>query len=100
GLELEHPQLGSALVPEHLGLDLHLREVVAVEDLLVTAVEQRLERELVALARGQALDEQGLPLLDAVLLTAGLDDCVGHDHSEAPEALPSPAVPALARERR
>src|SRR5436190_1473445 len=73
----------------------------AVEHLLVAAVEQRLERHLGAGVGAQALDEQGLALLDAVLLAAGLDDRVGHGQSSAEsEPPPSAAVPALARERR
>src|SRR5215203_4021046 len=77
GLELEHAQLRAALVTDHLGLDLDLAEVVA-EQRLVAGVQERLELELGALVAAQALHEQGRALLDAVLLTAGLDDCVGH----------------------
>src|SRR5204862_76756 len=86
--------------------DLAPRDGLAGEDLhpehvLVAAVEQRLERHGVAGVGAQALDEEGLALLDAVLLAAGLDDRVGHGHSSAePESPPSAAAPALARERR
>src|SRR4051812_14715817 len=79
GLELEHPQLLAALVADDLGRHGRLRELVDVEHRIPVAGQQ--ERDQVnggAGLVGQALDEQGLPLLDAVLLTAGLDDCVGH----------------------
>src|SRR5436189_274443 len=54
---------------------------------------------------GQAFDEQRLPLLDAVLLAAGLDDCVGHGGSQLSEGdaevdSRATAVSAVARERR
>src|SRR3954453_2014743 len=89
GLELEHPQPRAALVTHDLRLDLDALEVVHLDVVvLVAAVEQRLERDLRALVVGQALDEERLPLFHAVLLTAGLDDGVGHDDS------------ALARDRR
>ena len=42
------------------------------------AEEERIEGDSAALVGGQPLDEQGLTLLDAVLLAAGLDDRVGH----------------------
>src|SRR3712207_7090203 len=63
GLELDDAQLGAALVAHDLGLDLDLRQVVAVGHdvvLLVAAVEQRLERDGVALARGEPFDQQPL----------------------------------------
>src|SRR4051794_5470678 len=99
GLELEHAQLRAALVTDDLGLDLDLAESVA-EQGLVAGVQERLELERGALVALQALHEQGRALLDAVLLTAGLDDCVGHgwDHSSLEASVAS--APALARERR
>src|SRR5262245_47688909 len=83
GLELEHPQLLAALVADDLGL--HRRELRRVEDGVAVARQQQ-GRQLDGGAGvvGQPLDEQGLALLDAVLLAAGLDDCVGHiSHSSA-----------------
>src|SRR5215218_6146397 len=78
GLELEHAQLLAALVAEDRGLDLDAAEVAALEQrVVVAAVEQRLEVDGAALVAGQALDEQGHPLLDAVLLPAGADDGIG-----------------------
>src|SRR5579871_5427508 len=76
GLELEDPQLRPADVADHGRLDRDLAEPVGVEDGLVRAVEHRLERHRRALGVGQALDPERLPLLDAVLLAAGLDDRV------------------------
>src|SRR4051794_7337468 len=101
GLELEHAQLGAAQVAEHLGLDGHAVEVAAELGIAVAGDEQRLEIDRGALVGGQALDEQGRALLDAVLLAAGLDDCVGHDlaHSVTSE-VSAPSGPAFARERR
>ena len=79
GLELEHAQLRAALVADDLGLDLDLPEVGGAEHGLVAVGEQeRLELDLGALVALQALHEEGRALLNAVLLTAGLDDCVGH----------------------
>src|SRR6185503_9836352 len=49
----------------------------------VRAVQQGLQLELRALVVAHAIDEQGVPLLDAVLLVADSDDCV-HD-KERPE---------------
>ena len=68
GLELEDAQLGAALVGEDLRRDLDTGEALGVEDRIVGAVEQRLERHGRAFGRGQAFDEQVLTLLDAVLL--------------------------------
>src|SRR3954451_4539170 len=84
GLELDHAQLRPALVPHDLRGD------GAAVDGVVVDGEQRLEVDRAAGVAGQALDEQGLSLLDAVLLTAGLDDRVAHAASWG----------ALARERR
>src|SRR3954449_5473469 len=100
-LELEHAQFGAAQVPEHLGLDDDAVQVAAELGIAVARDEQRLEVDRGALVGGQALDEQGRALLDAVLLAAGLDDCVGHDlaHSVTSE-VSAPSGPAFARERR
>src|SRR3954469_9714923 len=79
GLELEHAQLRAAQMLDDLGRDVGLAERVSLEHRVAVAREQqRLERDGGADVVGQPLDEQGLALLDAVLLTAGLDDCVGH----------------------
>src|SRR6185436_6642223 len=48
---------------------------------------------------GQTLDEERLTLDDAVLLTAGLDDCVGHCLKKA-QSVSSASAWADARERR
>ena len=61
---------------DDLGVDLHLGQAVGVEDDVVGAEQDRLERDRGAGVVGQPLDEQGLALLDAVLLAAGLDDRV------------------------
>src|SRR3954454_17849279 len=79
GLELEHAQLRPAQVLHDLGRDVRPAQRVALEHGVAVAREQqRLELDGGADVFGQPLDEQGLALLDAVLLTAGLDDCVGH----------------------
>src|SRR5918998_973684 len=74
GLELEHAQLGPALVPDDLCL--HRGELRRVELRIAVAGEQE-RRELHGGTRvvAQALDEEGLTLLDAVLLSACLDHC-------------------------
>src|SRR5258708_5233300 len=76
GLELEDTQLLAAHVLEHLRRDLHLFQAGPVEDRFLGAVEQRLQRHVGALLNGEALDEQGLAPLDAVLLSTGLHDRV------------------------
>src|SRR5262245_43985659 len=73
GLELEHAQLRPALVRDDLRGDGAFELGIAV-----AGKQQRGEFDGGTDVVGQALDEQGLALLDAVLLTAGLDDCVGH----------------------
>jgi len=66
-------------VADDLRLDLDLAQVGRSEDGLVAVGEQeRLELDLRALVAAQAFHEEGRALFDAVLLTAGLDDCVGH----------------------
>src|SRR5450759_741876 len=76
GLELEHAQLLSPHVRQHLRGDLHALQARGVEHGILGAVEDRLERDVLALLHGQALDEQALAALDAVLLAAGLHDRV------------------------
>src|ERR1700722_8873871 len=76
GLELEHPQLLAAHVRDDLGGDLHVFEAGLVEHGLLRAVHQRLQLNVRALGSGEALDEQPLAALDAVLLAAGLHDRV------------------------
>ena len=93
GLELEHAQLLAAQVLDDLRVDLDLGQAVGVEDDVVGAEEDRLQRHRGAGVVGQPLDEQGLALLDAVLLATGLDDRV-HVLSQ------SEVVSALAAERR
>ena len=79
GLELEHAQLLAALVGHDARLDGDLLQAVGVEHRVIARVQQRRQHDGRALFVGQPLDEQGLPLLDVVLLATGLDDCVGHD---------------------
>src|SRR3954471_12858286 len=105
GLELEHAQLGAANVADHLRLDDDAVEVAAELRIAVTRDQQRLQIDRVTLVRTQPLDEQGRALLDAVLLAAGLDDCVGHGslHSLASETSAASAgalAGARARPRR
>src|SRR4051812_24687994 len=71
GLELDDAELGPALVADDLG-----RDGAAVHGVAVADEEERLEVDARTGLAGQALDEQGLALLDAVLLAAGLDDRV------------------------
>src|ERR1700761_5773650 len=96
GLELDHTQLGAALVRQDRGLDGDLGEVVAIDHVVAIDVEQRVKLDLGAVVHGQALHEEPLALLDAVLLAACLDDRV-HGHSESDEPA---ADAALAPERR
>src|SRR3954469_14513987 len=65
-LELDHAQLRPALVPDDLRGDR------AAVDGVVAHGEQGLEVDRAPGLAGQALDEQGLALLDAVLLAACL----------------------------
>jgi hypothetical protein len=76
GLELHDAQLRSPLVPDDPRRDRNAREAVAVDDLRAVHVEQGAELHRRPRGIGQALDEQRLPLLDAVLLAARSDDCV------------------------
>src|SRR5215207_2063676 len=104
GLELEHADLRPALVPDDGGPDGDVPELVAEQRLVAAGVQERLEVDGGALVGSQPLDEEGRPLLDAVLLPAGADDGIrgfGHvsGHSLASET--SAASPsAFARERR
>src|SRR5438045_1753663 len=74
GLELEHAQLRPALVGDDLGRHGGVADRLGVELRVraVTGQQQRRQRHARADALGQALDQQGLALLDAVLLAAGL----------------------------
>src|SRR5215212_1540095 len=95
GLELEDPQLLPALVADDLRLYRRPGELRGVEHrLALSRQQQRHEVDRRARLVGQPLDEQGLALLDAVLLAACLDDCVGHFHQTHSSA------GAFARERR
>src|SRR5919108_2079020 len=102
GLELEHAELRPALVAEHLGLHRDRAELRAEERLVAARVEQRLEVDRRPLLGREALDEEGRPLLDAVLLAARADDCVGGiGHLALGQSLASDGeTSALARERR
>src|SRR3954454_24688359 len=105
GLELEHAELGPALVRDDLGLDARGRQPVALEDrVAVAGQQQRPQRHGGAHVVGQPLDEQGLALAHAVLLAAGLDYCVGHGWLKVGvgwrAAGFSYSASALARERR
>src|SRR3954466_6129301 len=93
-LELEDAQLLAAEMLDDLRVDADLREVVGAEDDVVGAEHDRLEGHGGPGLVGQALDEQGLALLDAVLLAAGLHDRV---HAESQSA---GVASALAAERR
>src|SRR5579875_3139346 len=69
GLELDDAQLGTALVRQHARLDPHLGpRLAAVDHLIAVHIQQRFERAALSFAHGQALDQQGLAALDAVLL--------------------------------
>src|SRR4051812_21872929 len=101
GLELEHAQLGAANVADPLRLDDDAVEIAAELGIAVTRDQQRLQIDRVTLVRTQPLDEQGRALLDAVLLAAGPDDCVGHGFAHSLTSDVSGAsAPAFARERR
>ena len=64
---------------DDLGFDGGLGQAIAPEHRIAVAGEQEwLECDGRTDVVGQALDEERLTLDDAVLLTAGLDDCVGH----------------------
>src|SRR5437660_881316 len=75
-LELEDPDLVAALVAGHDRLDLHLRELGRLEHRVVARDPERLERDRLSRLRGQAVDDERVTLLDAVLLSADSDDCV------------------------
>ncbi len=78
GLVLEDLDLLAALVVDDLGLDLDLLERARVEHHVVVGAQHHgAQGDLGALVIGELVDEQGLALLDAVLLAAGLDDRVG-----------------------
>src|SRR3954453_12087652 len=90
-LELHHAELRPALVPDDLGPN---RAAVGE---LVADRDKRLEVDGLAGVRAQALDEQGLPLFDAVLLAAGLDDRVGHLEGVQDSGGPAPTRPPRSR---
>src|SRR3954452_18429883 len=100
GLELEDPKFRAALVRDDLGLHGGGREPVALEErgIAVAGEQERLQLDGRAHVVGQALDEERLALDDAVLLTAGLDDCVGHGLGA--QSVTSASAGAFARERR
>src|SRR3954447_2732755 len=78
-LELEDAELRPAQVLDDLDLDEGGGKAGALEDrIAVTGEQQRRELDGGADVVGQTLDQEGLALDDGVLLTAGLDDCVGH----------------------
>src|SRR5262249_20931650 len=56
--------------------DLHPFQAVPVEDSLIGAVENRLQRDARSLVCREALDQQLLAALDPVLLASALDDRV------------------------
>src|SRR5579875_3748172 len=95
GLELDDPQLRPALMGDDLRLHDGGGERLAVGERIAVDEQQRLQIHGCALVGRESLDEQGLTLLDAILLAARLDDCVVHAcHS------PPAAEPARALERR
>src|SRR3954471_10981685 len=76
-LVLEDADLRATLVADDRGGDLGLAQVAAELGVAVAGDQQRLQLDRRALVGLQALDEQRLPLRDAVLLAAGLDHGVG-----------------------
>src|SRR4051812_26127473 len=103
GLELEHAELLAADVLDDLGPHADVAEALRVEDGVVGAEQDRLQLHARARLVGEALDEEGLALLDAVLLAAGLDDrvhgscsvCRGGLRRRGSRTAPSaPAAPA------
>src|SRR3954454_12149279 len=76
GLEFADTDLLAALVRPHDRLDLDLPEAVGVEDGVIRAEQQRLERDLGALVLAHAVDDELIALLDPVLLSAYSNDCV------------------------
>src|SRR6478609_3891603 len=73
-LELEDAELGATQVLDDLGLDGGLGQAITLEHrIAVTGEQQRLQRNGRADIVGQTLDQEGLALDDAVLLTAGSD---------------------------
>src|SRR5919197_1429894 len=76
GLELEHAQLLAADVLDDLRADADLLQAVGVEDRVLGAEQDGLEVDAGTGLAGQALHQERLALLDAVLLAAGLDDRV------------------------
>src|ERR1035441_6269984 len=95
-LELDDAQLGAALVGENTGRDGGVAKGVAVEHVVAVDDEQRRQFEGVSVGHGQALDQEGLALLDAVLLATGFDNRV-HGQSDSDD---DEAELAVAPERR
>src|ERR1700733_4960618 len=96
GLELDDAELGAALVGDHPGRNRPARQPLAVDHIGAVDKQKRRQRNRLAVADGQPLDEQFLTLLDAVLLAAGLDYRVGAHSDDAVLDADS----ALAPERR
>src|SRR4051812_30325893 len=82
-LVFEDLDLGAAQVLGDGRLDLHLLQLLGLCDDLLVAEHDRPQGDLVALFGIEAIDDQGRPLLDLVLLASGLYDCV-HAHSSLP----------------
>ena len=78
GLKVKTLQLLAAQVLDNLGGDRSLQRSEVGDDLLATR-HQHLGGERLALLDGLTVDEELLPLLDAVLLAAHLDHCI-HAH--------------------
>ena len=75
-LEFKDADLLAAQVLNDLRFDAELRECGRIKDRIVGAHHQWLEADRRPFVLGQAFDEKGLPLLDAVLLASGLNDRV------------------------
>src|SRR5262249_20203831 len=90
GPELDHAQLGPALVRDDPRGHGNARQPRAVDHISTVHQKKRLQRNGLAVTNRQAFHDQGLPLLDAVLLATCSDDRVGHsevltDSALAPE---------------
>jgi len=67
---------GAAFVGHDAGLDGHVGQAIPVDHLGAVDQQQRPQLHGVSIGGGQPLDQQGLALLDPVLLSACLDDRV------------------------
>src|SRR6476646_6503561 len=76
GLVFEDLDLLAAQVLRHGRLDLDFLELLGAGDDLFVAEHTRPPGDLLALFGAESIDEQGGALLDLVLLTAALYDCV------------------------